>query len=153
MQNRHHAHAPTDVMGIGRQHEDRISGRLDEQAVDLFLMPAREGPQFLRQRKDHMIIRDRQEFLFSRPEPCLGVALVAFRTTAVTAGVIGILLPTAVIALEYMASHRGRTASEYVCEGAAMTGGHLIAKLLQVLRAVASQDISYFDHGGSTADH
>jgi len=107
----------------------------------------------MRQRKDHMIIRDRQEFLFSRLEPCLGVALVAFRTTAVTAGVIRILQPAAVIALEYMASQRGRTASEYVLERPSMTGEHPRAKLLEVLGAVASQDISYFDHGGSTADH
>ena len=28
-----------------------------------------------------------------------------------------------------------------------MTGGHLIAELAEVLRAVASQDVGYFDHG------
>jgi hypothetical protein len=51
-------------------------------------MQARKCPKLMRQRKDHMIIRYRQEFLFSRLEPCLGVALVALRTTAVTTGVI-----------------------------------------------------------------
>jgi len=57
-----------------------------------------------------------------------------------------------VIAFEYMASQRGRTASEYVPERSSMTGWHLIAELLQVLRAVASQDVGYFDHGGCPAD-
>jgi hypothetical protein len=88
MQNRHHANATADVMGIGCQLDDRTGGAFDEQAIDFLLMQARKCPQLMRQRKDHMIIRYRQEFLFSRLEPCLGVALVALRTTAVTTGVI-----------------------------------------------------------------
>jgi hypothetical protein len=115
-------------------------------------MQARKCPQLMRQRKDHMIIRYRQEFLFSRPEPCLGFVLVAFGTTAVTTGVIRILQPTTVITFEYMASQRGRTASEYVLERSSMTGGHLIAELLEILGAVALQDICHFDHGGCPTD-
>jgi hypothetical protein len=77
---------------------------------------------------------------------------VALWTTAVTTGVIRILQPTTVVAFEYMASHRGRTASEYVLERSSMAGWHSLAKLLQVLRAVASEDICDFDHGGCPAD-
>ena len=152
MQNRHHANATADVMGIGCQLDDRTGGAFDEQAIDFLLMQARKCPQLMRQRKDHMIIRYRQEFLFPCPEPCIGLVLVALRTTAITTGVIRILQPTAVIAFEYMASQRGRTTSEYVPERSSMTGWHSLAKLLQVLRAVASQDVGYFDHGGCPAD-
>jgi hypothetical protein len=48
MQNSHHAHASADIMGIGRQRDDRIGGGLDEQTVDVFLMPARNGPKLMR---------------------------------------------------------------------------------------------------------
>ena len=116
MQNCHHANATADVMGIGCQLDDGMCRCFDQQAIDFLLMQARKCPQLMRQRKDHMIIRYRQEFRLPRLEPCLGVALVAFRATAITTGVIRILQPTTVIAFEYMASHRGRTASEYVLE-------------------------------------
>jgi len=69
MQNRHHTHQTTDVMGIGSQLEDRISGAFNEQAIDFLLISARKRPKLMRQRKDHMIIRYRQEFLLSRLEP------------------------------------------------------------------------------------
>jgi hypothetical protein len=77
---------------------------------------------------------------------------MALRTTAVTTGVVRILLPTAVIALKYMAPHGGCTASEYVLERAFMTGWHSLAKLLDVFRAVAPEDICHFDHGDCPAD-
>jgi len=148
MQNRHHAHQTTYVMGIGSQLDDRISSGLNKQAIDFLLMEARKCPELMRQRKDNVIIRYRQEFLLSRPEPCLSVALVAFRTTAVTTGVIRILQLAAVITFKYMAPHGGCTASEYVLERASMTGRHLFAELLQILGAVASKDVCHFDHGG-----
>ena len=129
-----------------------ITGGFDEQTVDFLLMQARKCPQLMRQRKDHMIIRYRQEFLLPRLEPCVGVAFVALRTTAITAGVIRILQPTTVVAFEYMASHRGRTTSEYVLERSSMTGWHSLAKLLQILRAVTSEDICHFDHGDCPTD-
>jgi hypothetical protein len=106
----------------------------------------------MRQRKDHMIIRYRQEFLSPPLEPCLDVALVTFRAAAVTTGVVRILLPTAVIAFEYMAPHGGCTASEYVLERTPMTGWHSLAKLLDVFRAVAPEDICHFDHGDCPED-
>jgi len=71
MQNRHHANPAADVTGIGSQlddrisggFDDRISGGFDEKTVEVLLMPARKSPELMRQRKDHMIIRYRQEFL------------------------------------------------------------------------------------------
>ena len=110
-------------------------------------MTAYKCPELMRQRNDNVIIRYRQEFLLPRLEPCLSVALMAFWTTAVTAGVIRILLPTTVITFKYMAPHGGRTASEYVFESSSMTGWHSFAELLQIRGAVASEDICHFDHG------
>jgi hypothetical protein len=152
MQHCHHTHQAAEIMRIGCQLDYRMCCCFDQEAIEFFLMQACKCPQLMRQRKDYMIIRYRQEFFFPRAEPCFGLVLVALRTTAVTTGVIRILQPTAVIAFEYMASQRGRTASEYVLERSAMTGWHLIAELMQVLRAVASQDVCYFDHGGCPAD-
>lgn len=45
-----------------------------------------------------------------------------------------------------------RAASPEVLEGPSMAGGHLVAKLFEIGRAVPPQDIGHFDHGGSTAD-
>ncbi len=130
MQNRHHTHFTADVTGIGSQLDNRISSGFDEQTVEVLLIQAHKSTKLMRQRKDHMIIRYRQEFLLSRLEPCLGVALVTFRTTAVTAGVIRILKLAAVITFKYMATHGGPAASEYVFESSSMTGQHSFAELL-----------------------
>jgi hypothetical protein len=146
MQNRHHTHFTTDVMGIGSQFDNRISSGFDEQTVEVLLIHAHKSTELMRQRKDYMIIRYRQEFLLPRLEPCLSIALVAFRTTAVTAGVVRILQPAAVITFKYMAPHGLCTASEYVFESASMTGRHSLAELLQILGAVTSEDICHFDH-------
>ena len=152
MQNRHHANPTTNVTGIAGQLEDRISGRFDEQAVDFFLMETRKSPKLVRHREDHVIIRYRQEFLFSGLEPCLDVTLVTLRATAIATGVVRILLLTTMVALKDMAPQGGRTALEYVLEGASMTGRHSFAELLYILVAVASEDVGHFDHGGSTVN-
>jgi hypothetical protein len=152
MQKSHYANSTTNVTGIGSQLKDRMGCAFHEQAIDVLLMPAHKGPKLMRQRKYHMIIRYRQEFLLPPLEPCLDVAFMTFRATAVTTGVVRILLSTAVIALEYMAPHGGCTASEYILERASMTGWHSLAKLLDVFRAVASEDICHFDHGDCPED-
>ncbi|GAI78133.1 unnamed protein product, partial [marine sediment metagenome] len=63
MQNRHHANSTADVMGIGRQLDDRISGGFNKQAIDFLLITAHKSPELMRQRKDNVIIRYRQKFL------------------------------------------------------------------------------------------
>ena len=101
----------------------------------------------MRQRKDHVIIRYRQELLLSALEPRLVVTPVAFRATAVIAGVIRISQSAAVITFKYTTTHDGCTASEYILECSSMTGRHSFAELLQILCAVTSEDIGHFDHG------
>ena len=130
MQNCHHTHLTADVTGITSQLEDRISGGFDEQTVEVLLIQAHKSTEIMRQRKDHVIIRYRQEFLLSPLEPCLSVALVAFRTAAVSTGVIRILQLATVITFKYMASHGGSAAFEYVPERSSMTGRHSFAELL-----------------------
>lgn len=130
MQNRHQAHLTTDVTGISSQFDDRISGGFDEQTIEVLLIQAHKPTKLMRQRKDHMVIRYRQEFLLSALEPCFSIILVAFRTTAVTTGVIRILHLAAVITFKYMASHGRCTASEYVLECSSMTGRHSFGELL-----------------------
>lgn len=134
-------------MGISSQLNDRISDGFYQQTVEVLLIQAHKSTELMRQRKDYMIIRYRQEFILPRLEPCLDVALVAFRTTAITTGVIRILQPTAVITFKYMAPHGVCTASEYVFESASMAGLHSFAELLQILSAVTSEDVGHFDHG------
>jgi hypothetical protein len=116
MQNSHNPHQAADIPGIGGKLGDRVGRGFNEQAIDFFLMQARKLPQLLRQREDHMIIRYRQEFLLPPLEPGLGVGFMAFGATAVTTGMIGIMLPTALVAFKYMATHGGSAASEYVLE-------------------------------------
>jgi len=150
MQNCHHTHFTADVTGIGCQLEDRISGGFNEQAIYFLLMTAYKCPELMRLRKDHLIIRYRQEFLLPRLEPCLSGALMAFRATAVTTGVIRILKLAAVITFKYMAPHGKCTASEYVFESSSMAGQHFFAELLQIPGAVTPEYICYFDHGAQS---
>ncbi len=91
-------------MGIRNQSDDRISSRLNEQAISLLLMTAHKCSEPMWQCNDNVIIRYRQEFLLSALEQCMVVALVAFRTTAVTTGVIRIVQLATVITLKYMAT-------------------------------------------------
>ena len=130
MQNCHHAHFTTNVMGISSQLDDRISGGFDEQTVEVSLIQAHKPTELMRQCKDHMIIRYRQEFLLSALEPCLVVTLVAFRATAVTAGVIRIPQSATAITFKYTTTHDGCTTSEYILECSSMTGRHSFAELL-----------------------
>ena len=148
MQDRHHTYLTTDIMGIRCQLDDRFGSRLDEQAVEISLIQAHKSTELMRQRKDHMIIRYRQEFLLPHLEPCLGVAFVAFRTSAVTAGVIRIPQSAAAITFEYTTTHDGFTASEYILKCSSMIGRHSFAELLQILGAVASEAVCHFGHGG-----
>ena len=148
MQNRHHTHLTTDVTGISSQLNNRISGSFDEQAVKVLLIQAHKPIELMRQRKDHMMIRYRQEFLLSSLEPCLVAALMAFRATAVTAGVIRIPQSAATITFKHTTTHDWCTASEYILECSSMIGRHSFAELLQILGAVASEDVCHFNHGG-----
>ena len=63
------------------------------------------------------------------------------------------MLPTALVAFKHMTAHDGSAASEYILERTSMARQHLVAEPLQILSAVASENICYFDHVGSTADH
>ncbi len=130
MQNRHYAHFTADVTGISCQLDNRFGSGFDEQTVEILLIHAHKSTKLMRQRKDNVIIRYRQEFLLSALEPCFSIILVAFRTTAVTAGVIRILKLATVITFKYMATHGICTASEYVFERSSMTGWHSLAELL-----------------------
>ena len=148
MQNRHYTHFTTDVMGIASQLDDRISGGFDEKTVEVFLIQAHKSTELMRQLKDYMIIRYRQEFLLSTLEPCLVVTHVAFRATAVIAGVIRIPQSAAVITFKYTTTHDGCTASEYILECASMSGRHSFAELLQIPIAIVSENVCHFNHGG-----
>jgi hypothetical protein len=148
MQNSHDADQPANIMHVARQSDDRMGGGLHQEAVHVLLMPACPWPELMRQGEDHVVVRHRQELLLPLVEPCLRVAGVAFRATAVTTRMIRIMLPTAVAALKDMAPHGRGTAAQYLLERPSMARQHLVAERSQILRAVTSKDIGYFDHGG-----
>src|SRR4030043_21448 len=107
--------------------------RLHEERIEL---EARKVSELLGEREDHMVIRHRQQFRLPLLQPGLGVAGMALGATAVTTGVIGVMLTTAFVAFVQMAAQGCRAASQDVLEGPSMAGGHLSAELFEIGRAV-----------------
>jgi len=90
-----------------------------------------------------------QEFLTSLLQPGLRIVSMAFRTTAIPTGMIGVYLVAAVVTgIEMTAQSRG-TAMEDILESATMTGRQLRAVLLQIRLTIAAKNICHFQHDGS----
>ena len=81
--------------------------------------------------------------------PCCRIILMTLRATAISTGVIRVIPMVAVITTENMATHNIGTALEYICKCAAMTRQHFVAEFVQILIAVATEDIRYFQHDRS----
>jgi hypothetical protein len=90
-----------------------------------------------------------QEFLMSILQPGFRIIPMAFRTTSIPAGMVGVYLVAAVVTGIEMAAQSRRTAMEYILESATMAGRQLLAVLIQIRSAIPTKNICHFQHNGS----
>ena len=105
------ADACAEVLGVGRDGDQRLGRCLKEQIVDhglVLIGDVGDGP---RQREHHVIVRHRQELGLARREPFLRCGALALRAMPIAAGVVGDLRVRALLAARDMAAQRRRPAA------------------------------------------
>jgi hypothetical protein len=109
-------------------------------------MAADEFVELLGQGQDHMKVGHGQQFLPALCQPHLGVRMVALGTTPVAAGVVGIVLLTAVITGQQMAAQGLGPAVENVIHRTAMTGQEIRAEPLLRGGTIGPEDVGHLWH-------
>src|SRR6516165_3981759 len=104
------ADASAEVLGIGRDREERFGCRAEQQVVDHRLVLVSDRSDLGRQRKDHVEIADRQQIGLARCKPIRRRRALTLRAMAVTARVVGDAAVATVLATLDMPAERGRAA-------------------------------------------
>jgi hypothetical protein len=136
-------------MGIGGQFYQGLGSGFDQDIVEFGLSGTQKRAQFLRHGEDQVKVFDTEQLGSSSFQPDLGLLMMALGTAAVTAGVIGVVHPSTVIALKDMSTHPFRTAMNNIIHGPTMAGKHILPVLRSVLTTVAYENIRQFRHGRS----
>ena len=136
-----------DVVGIPGQLDQGFGGGLHQEAVEDLLVTPHQGTESFREGEDHVEVGNWEEFRPSGREPLFRVFRVALGTASVPAGVIGVLLVAAMIAGEDVAAQGGGAAVLEVFQGPAMAGQNVRAEPLEILPAVAAEDVGHLGHG------
>ncbi len=110
MENRGDADAGAEVLGIGRDRDQRLGRGLEQQIVDDGLVVVGDVGDGRRQCEHHMIVRYRQQIGLARRQPVLCRCALALRAVPVAAGVVGDTRIGAVLAARDMAAERRRAA-------------------------------------------
>ena len=94
------------MLGVGGDGEQSLGRNVEQQAIDQRLVLVGELGDRRGQRKDHMVVLDRQQIGLTRLEPAPGGAGLALRAMAVAAGVVGDLVAPATLTAQYMPTQR-----------------------------------------------
>jgi hypothetical protein len=138
-----HADEPPDIMGVCGKGDERMGRGAEQHVVQVFLVAADEFPQFLGQGQNDMKVGDWEEFLPPLCQPHLGVMLVALGATAVAAGMVGIVLLTAVITRQQLSAQGLGPAVDNIIHGAAMAGQEVRAKPLLRGGTLVPEDVRH----------
>jgi hypothetical protein len=99
------------VFWIGCYFQQRRRTGFEQESEQNLLVLPDQRHQCMRDAEDQMKVAHRKQFSLSGAEPFLASVRLALRTVAITAGVVGDGLITAVSALIAMSAQRGRTAA------------------------------------------
>ena len=127
----------------------RLGRRFEKHVIDDLAVSQGKGFELVRQGKDDMEIRDREELPSSCLDPLLFPEELALRTMPVPARVVGYLHVAALLALVHVPPI-GRPANLYCMHDAEPVQGELMG--FSVRGAVAAEDIGHFRHEGLTLD-
>ena len=131
----------TEMLRVGRDREERVSGRPEQQVVDHGLVLERRGGDRGREREDDVIVRHRQQVglpLF-QPGP-RGLAL-ALGAMAVAAGVVGDPDVVAALAACDMAAERRRATRSDRRHDLELAAAQVPAMARDIRVAMGSEDI------------
>jgi hypothetical protein len=137
---------PPDIMGGCGERDERVGRGSEQNVVQVSLVAADKLPQLLGQGQDDMTGGDWQEFLPPLCQPHLGVMTVALGATPVAAGVVGIVLLTAVITLQQVSAQGLCPAVDKIVHRAAMAGQEILAKPLLRGEPIAPEDVRHLWH-------
>jgi len=102
--------------GVGSHLSERLGYRAKQDSVNDPRVLECQRSQFVGQRKDHMAIRDRQDFRSPIAQPFVTCPAMALWAMAVAARSVGNLLMAAVITLLHLSAERGSTARADISE-------------------------------------
>jgi hypothetical protein len=136
----------THVMRVRGTRDERLSRRSDQDVVSVLLVLADERPPLLGQGADDMTGGDRQECLPPCCQPGFGVVAVACRTTAMAAGVVDIGRLPAVVTRSQVPTEGFGPAVDQIGQRPPMTGPPRRPNAVQVVAAIAPQDIRHLWH-------
>src|SRR6202171_6403139 len=94
------------MLGVGGDGEQSLGSNVEQQAIDHGLVLIGEVGDRRRQRKDHMVVLDRQQIGLARVEPALGRAALALWAVPVATGVVGDLVGAAALAAQQRSEER-----------------------------------------------
>jgi hypothetical protein len=83
------SNASAEVLGVGRDRDQRLGGGLEQDVVDDGLILIGDVADRRRQREDHVIVWHGQQLGFAVGEPLLRGRALALRTMPIAAAVVG----------------------------------------------------------------
>src|SRR2546427_2785679 len=111
VEHRGHTEVTAKMARIATEARQRGRGGVKEQPIDQAGVTLGEWVEVVRERKDDVEVRNRQDLAPARAEPALGRHALAFRAVAIPTGVVGDALGPARGADGPMAAEGGRAAS------------------------------------------
>jgi hypothetical protein len=134
----------SEMLGIGRDGSHRFSRGLEEDAVDYLLVLVGHRGDLRWHGKDHVKIRNLQEFGLAILDPLRPGQRLTFGAMSIRATVVAIPLMATLIALLQVATEGRRAAVLDGAHDAPLRRGHRRALLIPISLAVAAKDISHF---------
>ena len=146
MEDAHHADLPAEICRVQGEALQGSSGGLQEQIVQAVLMRTGYRAQFLRQRKGHKKVRDRQEEHTLLFQPTRGRCILARGTMSVLTRRRAVCEFSALCALGEMPAKGLRTARCNGLHSGQIAGEHAVGACGAIGRAIASEDFRQFEH-------
>ena len=133
--------AGAEVLGVGRDGDQRLGRGLEQQIVDHGLVLVGDVGDGRRQREHHVIVRHRQQFGLALGQPFLRRRALALRAMPVAARVVGDLGVRAVLAARDMSAERRRAAALDRRHHLQLVEAHMAGLGFTPSRTMAAEDI------------
>jgi hypothetical protein len=134
---------PADIMGVRRELDERADCRSPQEIVEVLLLTTDDLSALMRHRADHVHVGDREELLTPVFQPGVGLQVMPRGATAMAAGVVDIMVLTALRAWQPLPAYGLGPASAEIRDGPALTGQQILPKPVQVRTSIAPQDVRH----------
>ena len=134
-----------EVLRVGGDLLQGLGGGFEQEAVDLPRVLQRDRAERRRERKDDVMILDRQQFRLPGLHPLRGGGGLALGAVAVAARVVGDLLMAAVIAFLDVSAQGGSPAGGDVAQGATLLRRERVAVAVEEGITIVADDLGHFE--------